>query len=37
MDILHVATALVSDATVFLTFDQSQAKLAGAEGLAVKP
>ena len=37
MDILHVATALVSDATVFLTFDQSQARLASAEGLAVKP
>ena len=37
MDILHVAAALVSDATVFLTFDQSQARLASAEGLAVKP
>jgi predicted nucleic acid-binding protein len=37
MGILHVATALVSDATVFLTFDQSQARLAGAEGLAIKP
>jgi predicted nucleic acid-binding protein len=37
VDILHVATAVVSDATVFLTFDQSQARLATAEGLAVKP
>ena len=37
MDILHVATAVVSDATVFLTFDQSQARLADAEGLVVKP
>jgi predicted nucleic acid-binding protein len=37
MDLLHVATALMSDATVFLTFDQSQARLAGAEGLTVKP
>ena len=37
MGILHVATAVVSDATVFLTFDQSQTRLASAEGLAVKP
>ena len=37
IDILHVATAAVSNATVFLTFDQSQARLASAEGLAVKP
>ena len=37
MDILQVAAALVSDATVFLTFDQSQARPASAEGLAVKP
>jgi predicted nucleic acid-binding protein len=37
MDILQVATAIMADATVFLTFDQSQARLASAEGLAVKP
>ena len=36
MDILHVATAIIADATVFLTFDQSQARLASAEGLSVK-
>jgi predicted nucleic acid-binding protein len=37
MDILHVATALIADATEFLTFDQNQARLASAEGLVVKP
>jgi predicted nucleic acid-binding protein len=37
MDILHVATALATDAADFLTFDQNQAKLARAEGLSVKP
>jgi len=36
-DVLHVATAVMADATVFLTFDESQARLASAEGLAVKP
>lgn len=33
-DILHVASALVVGATRFLTFDDNQAKLAKAEGLA---
>jgi len=37
MDILHVATALTTDAADFLTFDQNQAKLARSEGLTVKP
>jgi predicted nucleic acid-binding protein len=37
MDILHVATAIVAGARGFLTFDQHQAQLASAEGLAVKP
>jgi hypothetical protein len=37
MDILHVATALTVDAMDFLTFDRSQARLAQAAGLTVKP
>ena len=37
MDILQVATALIADATDFLTFDRNQARLADAEGLVVKP
>ena len=37
MHILHVATALTTDAADFLTFDQNQAKLARSEGLTVKP
>ena len=37
MDIMHVATALMMDATDFLTFDRNQARLANAEGLTVKP
>lgn len=37
MDSLHVATALLTDATDFLTFDRTQARLARAEGLVVKP
>jgi hypothetical protein len=37
MDILHVAAALVMEATVFLTFDERQTGLAKAEGLKVKP
>jgi predicted nucleic acid-binding protein len=36
LDVLHVATALVLGAEDFYTFDQSQAKLAGAEGLVVR-
>jgi predicted nucleic acid-binding protein len=36
-DILHVATALELQASGFLTFDANQRKLAGAEGLQVKP
>jgi predicted nucleic acid-binding protein len=36
MDILHVATALIADATDFLTFDRAQARLASAEDLVVK-
>lgn len=35
LDILHVAAALVLGATEFLTFDQRQARLAGATGLRV--
>ena len=35
MDILHVATALETGATEFLTFDGNQKKLAKAEGLTV--
>jgi len=37
LDILHVATALVSEAEELLTFDKRQRKLARAEGLKVKP
>ena len=37
MDVLHVATALTLGATEFLTFDASQAVLARAEGVNVKP
>lgn len=36
-DILHVAAALLMKATRILTFDESQKKLAQAEGLAVPP
>ena len=36
-DILHVATALQLEAEEFLTFDESQRKLAAAEELAPKP
>jgi len=36
-DVLHVAAALQLGATVFLTFDGNQRKLALAHGLAVKP
>jgi predicted nucleic acid-binding protein len=36
-DILHVATALVLGAKVFLSFDARQRALATAEGLKVKP
>lgn len=34
-DILHVATALTLKATVFLTFDENQKRLAESEGLVV--
>jgi predicted nucleic acid-binding protein len=37
LDILHVAAALKSRATLFLSFDARQRKLAAAEGLAVGP
>ena len=37
MDILHVATALSTGVSEFLSFDRNQAKLASAEGLTVKP
>jgi predicted nucleic acid-binding protein len=37
MDILHVAAALKSGATEFLSFDGRQRKLAAAEGLTVGP
>lgn len=36
-DVLHVATALHLGVRDFLTFDTNQRKLAGVEGLAVKP
>ena len=36
-DILHVATALHLGAKKFLSFDQRQRTLAGAEGMTVKP
>ena len=36
-DLLHVAAARVLKATLFLTFDLNQRKLAGAAGLAVGP
>lgn len=36
LDVLHVATAIVLGAQDFYTFDRSQAKLADAEGLAVR-
>ena len=34
-DLLHVASALVSDVRTFLSFDQAQCRLAQSEGLAV--
>ena len=37
LDVLHVATALHLGAAEFLSFDANQRKLAGAEGLVVKP
>jgi len=37
LDILHVAAALVSDATEFCTFDTRQSKLAQLAGLRVQP
>jgi predicted nucleic acid-binding protein len=36
-DVLHVATARVLKATVFLSFDLNQRKLAAAAGLTVEP
>ncbi len=35
LDVLHVASALVSGADTFYTFDRTQGKLAKAEGLTV--
>lgn len=37
IDLLHVAIAMESGATTFLSFDQRQRKLAKAAGLKVKP
>lgn len=37
VDVLHVATALHLGASEFLSFDAKQRRLAGAEGLKVKP
>lgn len=37
IDLLHVAVALECEATVFVSFDQRQRKLAAAAGLKVKP
>lgn len=37
LDVLHVATALHLGAVEFLSCDANQRKLAGAEGLAIKP
>jgi predicted nucleic acid-binding protein len=36
LDVLHVASAIVLRAEDFYTFDQTQAKLANAEGLVVR-
>lgn len=36
LDVLHVASAMVLGAQEFYTFDRNQAKLADAEGLAVR-
>ena len=36
-DILHVATATLAKAKLFLTFDNNQRKLAAAAGLTVGP
>lgn len=36
-DVMHVATALVLNASEFLSFDERQRQLAVAEGLKVKP
>ncbi len=37
LDAIHLATALDSEAAVFITFDQRQAEAAAAEGFAVAP
>ncbi len=37
MDVLHVAAALVSDASELLSFDQNQRQIAVFEGLSVSP
>lgn len=37
MDLLHVASARTLGADCFLTFDENQARLAAAAGIAVKP
>lgn len=36
-DILHIGAALTLRASLFLSFDERQRKLASAEGLAIKP
>jgi predicted nucleic acid-binding protein len=37
LDLMHIAAALLSGASTFLTFDKRQAKAVAAEGLVVKP
>jgi predicted nucleic acid-binding protein len=37
LDVLHVAVALVSRASVLYTFDENQKRLAAAEGLRTAP
>ena len=37
LDVVHVAAAVLAKATIFLTFDARQGKLAKAVGLVVKP
>jgi PIN domain len=37
LDLMHVASALILAATTFLSFDQSQRKLAHAAGLTLQP
>ncbi len=37
LDLMHVATALILEADLFLSFDERQRKAAEAEGLTVEP